>query len=120
MPVNLLVGLAGLGFFEFCFRRSFPENDKQDYNCFFSSQNKVKRTDQQVLLNGATHCKQHVMAPHDIISALFEFPEIFFPIFTGEPGMLERYWDQNEDLFESLQMPDLDSWLHFFFVGETH
>jgi len=99
------------------FQRSFPENDKQDYNCFFSSQNKVKRTDQQVLLNGATHCKQHVMAPHDIISALFEFPEIFFPIFTGEPGMLERYWDQNEDLFESLQMPDLDSWLHFFFGG---
>lgn len=54
--------------------------------------------------------KQHVMPPHDIVSSLFGFPEIFFPLFTGEPGALERYWTQNDDLLQSLQLPDAESW----------
>lgn len=71
---------------------------------------KVQLTEQQALLGGHRSCKQHVMLPHDIVSYLYNFPENFFPTFTGEPGRLQRYWEQNLDLFESLNMPGLDAW----------
>ena len=48
------------------------------------------------------------MPPHEIIANLYEFPTIFFPIFTGEPGRIQKYWEQNMDLFESLGIPDLE------------
>ncbi len=62
------------------------------------------------------------MPPHEIVSHLFEFSTIFFPIFTGEPGRLEKYWEENQDLFHSLRMPHLEArphdsscnWLNLF------
>ena len=53
-----------------------------------------------------------VMPPHDIVSNLYEHPEIFFPIFTGEPGRLEKYWVENQDLYKSLGMGSSETW-HF-------
>ena len=50
------------------------------------------------------------MLPHDIVSHLYNFPENFFPTFTGEPGRLQTYWEENLDLLESLEMPGLDTW----------
>ena len=57
-------------------------------------------------------CKQAIMPPHEIVSHLFEFSTIFFPIFTGEPGRLEKYWEENQDLYDSLRMPHLEARLH--------
>ena len=80
--------------------------------CFFhlsaSLPFEVQRTEQQCLLGGNETCKQCVLPPHDVVSSLFGFPEFFFPMFTGEPGRLSKYWDENMDLYESLGMPDLD------------
>ena len=70
----------------------------------------VQRTEQQCLLGGNETCKQCVLPPHDVVSSLYAFPENFFPMFTGEPGRLSKYWDENMDLYESLGMPDLDPW----------
>ena len=50
------------------------------------------------------------MPPHDIVSNLYEHPEIFFPIFTGEPGRLEKYWVENQDLYKSLGMHSSETW----------
>ena len=50
------------------------------------------------------------MAPHDIVACLYEYPEIFFPLFVGEPGRLDQYWMENWDLYSSLKMPDLETW----------
>lgn len=72
---------------------------------------KVQMTDQQRLLYDEMYCKQSVMLPHDIISSLYDFPEIYHPLFTGEPGRIEWYWGQNMDLFESLGDPNLEAWL---------
>lgn len=71
---------------------------------------KVQLTEQQRLLGAGMHCKQCVMAPHDIVSSLYEFPEAFFPIFTGEPGRIESYWRENIDLYNDLGTPDMESW----------
>ena len=68
----------------------------------------VQRTEFQCLLGGIEMCKQCVLPPHDIVSSLYNFPENFFPLLTGEPGRLSKYWDENMDLYESLSMPDLD------------
>ncbi len=59
------------------------------------------------------------MPPHDIISSLYEYPEIFQSIFTGVPGDIQQYWEQNMDLFDLLAMPDLEAGLHsvHFFGG---
>lgn len=70
---------------------------------------KVQRTDQQVLLGNRPFTKQCVMLPHDIVAHLFKYHELFHPIFTGEPGRIQQYWEQNMDLFESLGMPDLEA-----------
>ena len=51
------------------------------------------------------------MPPHDIVASLYKFPAIFHPIFTGEPGAIEQYWENNMDLLDALQMPDLEIWL---------
>lgn len=59
--------------------------------------------------------KQSVMPPHDILASLYNYPEVFHPIVTGEPGRLQQYWAQNEDLYESLGMPDLEAWLFNMF-----
>ena len=59
-------------------------------------------TDQQRLIHGEAFCKQCVMLPHDIVSSLYEYPEIYHPLFTGEPGRIEAYWQNNMGLFESL------------------
>lgn len=72
---------------------------------------KVQMTDQQRLLYDEMYCKQSVMLPHDIIASLYDFPEIYHPLFTGEPGRIEWYWGQNMDLFESLGDPNLEAWL---------
>lgn len=55
------------------------------------------------------------MPPHDILASLYNYPEVFHPIVTGEPGRLQQYWAQNEDLYESLGMPDLEAWLFNMF-----
>lgn len=75
-------------------------------------------TEEQNLLGGDPFCTQSVMPPHDFVATLFDFPNIFYPLFTGEPGRIERYWAENYDLFESLDMPDLDSWLVWQFLFE--
>ncbi len=67
-------------------------------------------TQQQRLLGKSDFCKQSVMPPHDIVSNLYEHPEIFFPIFTGEPGRLEKYWVENQDLYKSLGMHSSETW----------
>ena len=72
---------------------------------------KVQLTEQQRLLGGNMHCKQHVMPPHDIVASLYEYPETFFPLLTGEPGRIDHYWTENMDLYRSLNMPDLEAWL---------
>ena len=80
----------------------------------------MNQTDQQVLLEAKPFTKQCVMLPHDIVSSLYEYPEIFQPVFTGVPGDIQQYWEQNMDLFDSLAMPDLETGLHsvlFFFWG---
>ena len=69
----------------------------------------MQQTEPQRLLRGEMTCTQAVMCPHDIISALFEYPEVFFPIFTAEPGRLEKYWEENKDL----RSGDLDTWTKF-------
>ena len=59
-----------------------------------------------------TQCKQCVMPPHDIVASLYEFSHIFNPIFLGEPGAIDEYRENNRDLLDSLDMPDLEVWLH--------
>lgn len=50
------------------------------------------------------------MPPRDILSTLYEYPNIFFPVMVGEPGAIQKYWSENMDLYETLDMPpDLDS-----------
>ena len=68
----------------------------------------VQLTEQQLMLRGEQFCPQCVMLPHDIVATLYNYPEIFHSILTGEPGRIEEYWRQNQDLLESLQMPGLD------------
>lgn len=77
---------------------------------------KVQQTQQQRLLRGQMLCSQFVMPPHDIVSHLYAYPEIFFPIFTGEPGRLERYWEENTDLYESLGLPNFEPWLFWYLL----
>lgn len=79
-------------------------------------------TEQQKLLRNQQTCKQSVMPPHDILASLYNYPEVFHPIMTGEPGRIQQYWTQNEDLYESLGMPDLEAWLFnmFFFCLMSH
>lgn len=72
----------------------------------------MQRTEQQCLPGGKTQCKQCVMPPHDIVASLYEFSHIFNPIFLGEPGAIDEYWENNRDLLDSLDMPDLEVWLH--------
>ena len=50
------------------------------------------------------------MPPQNIVSNLYEHPEIFFPIFTGEPGRLEKYWVENQDLYKSLGRGSSETW----------
>lgn len=50
------------------------------------------------------------MPPHDIVATLYEKSEMFFPLFTGEPGQLEKYWVENRDLYKSLGMQSSESW----------
>ena len=63
---------------------------------------KVPLTEQQNLLGCKGFCTQSVMPPHELASSLFEWPHIFHPIFTGEPGKIEKYWTENIDLWEAL------------------
>lgn len=51
------------------------------------------------------------MLPHDLVSSLYKFPEIFHPLMTGVPGALEQYWAQNQDLCDSLGIGDVAAWL---------
>jgi len=46
----------------------------------------VQMTEQQKLLRNQQTCKQSVMPPHDILASLYNYPEVFHPIVTGEPG----------------------------------
>ena len=61
---------------------------------------KVKQTDQQLVLRGEKHTMQYVMLPHDIVSSMFQHPQVFYPIFVQENG----------DLWEALQLPDVVPW----------
>ena len=62
------------------------------------------------MVNGKEFIKQCVMPPHDILSTLYATkPEIFYSIFVGEPGRIEKYWDENTDLYESLQLPNVEA-----------
>lgn len=75
-------------------------------------------TEEQNLLGGNPFCTQSVMPPHDFVGTLYNFPEIFYPLFIGEPGRIEKYWAENYDLFESLNMPNLDTWLVWQLLSE--
>ena len=86
-----------------------------------SDPTQVQITEQQRLLGGRPECEQAIMLPHDILSCLYEFPHIFHPLITGEPGRLDDYWVQNQDLRESLEMPNLEfrpSWIQYFGAPE--
>lgn len=74
----------------------------------------VVHTQQQNLLRGERFTKQSVMLPHDIVSVLYAYPEVWIPIFLGEPGRIEKYWSENIDLLESLNIsPGTESWYGF-------
>ena len=79
-------------------------------NLFFPKPSEVKQTDQQLLLRGEQYTSQFVMLPHDIVSWMFQHPQVFYPIFVGEPGRIEKYWQENDDLFEAVQLPDVVAW----------
>ena len=49
------------------------------------------------------------MPPHDFVATLYANSEMFFPLFTGEPGQLEKYWVENSDLYKSLGMQSSES-----------
>ena len=72
---------------------------------------KVQQTEQQFLLRGEKYIKQSVMLPREIVASMYNYPEVFFPIFLGEPGRIEKYWAENIDLYESLNMPGLETCL---------
>ena len=93
----------------------YTKDAKPEKPSFFSCLSKapeVQQTEQQRLLGGNRYCKQSVMLPHDIVSRVFSYPENFYPIFLGEPGCVQNYWMENIDLLESLEKPDLDTWLN--------
>ena len=48
------------------------------------------------------------MPPHELLGALFEHPEMFFPLVTGEPGRIDAYWLQNQELWESLGLDETE------------
>lgn len=50
------------------------------------------------------------MPPHEILGSLYQHPEIFYPLFVGEPGRIEKYWRENVDLHEALDTPDIEPW----------
>ncbi len=83
----------------------------------FCMWSKVPLTEQQQLLGNNPVSTQCMMLPHDIVSHLFAYPEIFHPLFTGEPGCVQRYWEQNLDLIESLNMPYLEAKLYSHHVN---
>ena len=68
------------------------------------SASKANLTEEQQILGAPQHLKQSVMLPHDIMESMFSFSnsEIFYHIFCGVPGDLERYWESNSDLADSL------------------
>ena len=72
---------------------------------------KVEQTEQQFLLRGEKYTDQCVLLPHEIVASMYKHPKVFFPLLVGEPGRLEKYWAENIDLYESLKMPDLDTWI---------
>lgn len=78
-------------------------------NLAFCMWSKVPLTEHQRLLGNNPYTTQSMMLPRDIVSHLFAYPEIFHPLFTGEPGRIQRYWEQNLDLIESLKMPHLEA-----------
>ena len=80
----------------------------------------VQQTEQQVLLRGRRTCKQCVMLPHDIVSSVYQYPVNFHMLFLGVPDRLERYWSENLDLFESLQMSAGDAWLNMAKFDARH
>lgn len=71
----------------------------------------VQLTESQRLLGGNMFTKQAVLPPHELVSALYPFKEIFHPLLTGEPGSVETYWQQNTDLLEAINDPNLEPWL---------
>jgi hypothetical protein len=74
-----------------------------------SSAFKANLTEEQLFLGAPQHIKQSVMLPHDIMESMFLFgnSEVFYHIFCGVPGDLERYWESNSDLADSLGLcPD--------------
>ena len=94
--------------------------DSNIFHISMRNQHQVQLTEAQHLLRGDMFCKQAVMLPHDIVSTLYHHsPEVFFPVFTGEPGRLQKYWMENMDLYESLNMPDLDAWRIRYCWGQT-
>ena len=70
----------------------------------------VNLTEQQLLLRGERMCQQSIMPPHDILASLYEFPDIYHPLITGEPGRIGQYWRENEDLLSKLDVPNLEPW----------
>lgn len=62
-------------------------------------------TEQQRLLRGDCFSKQSMMLPHDVVSELYGYPEVWFPMFLGEPGRIEKFWSENVDLLEALDIP---------------
>lgn len=70
----------------------------------------VQLTESQRLLGGNMFTKQAVIPPHELVAALYPFKEIFHPLLTGEPGSIEAYWQQNTDLLEAINDPNLEPW----------
>ena len=58
-------------------------------------------------LRGEKTCRQHIMAPHDLIHTIFAYDEwLFQSLFLGAPGDIEDYWDHNWQ--HALNFPEFD------------
>ncbi len=79
----------------------------------------MQQTEQQFLLKGERFHKQCVLPPHDILGSLYRHPEIFYPLFVGEPGRIQKYWQENVDLHEALDMVGLEPW-HLIYVERVY
>ena len=81
----------------------FHKNLHQPYLC------EVNLTETQHLLHARPFMTQCVLLPHEIMSSLWQYPDVFYPLMIGEPGRIDKYWKENPDLWKTLGMQDVDT-----------
>lgn len=70
-------------------------------------------TEAQVALGQCNTVPLAMLLPHELVSAVYHFDRgIFFSVFAGLPGDLERYWAYNSDLASALGMTWEDAWFN--------